>query len=417
MTSFRRLLRTLLVLFPTEILAALLRLLFLVLLVVPVLLVKLWEWLLALLRNPKLFPEHTKEPCGELPEAIIRRPDPCIYSQTYLDAQGLPVTWNNPDIWVARADNPTAIEPDSYHLVDDTDYIVSVQVHNAGTDLALGVRVRLVYRPWSFNSPDVTPVQTDAAGNEVYRFVDVMPMASTITQFMWHTPALKPGEPPAHYCLQALLYHPMDTNPGNNVGQENTDVYSASPAYVQPGQTFNVAVPLFNLAKRPQGFRFEATAYELESKDRVQLRLKVTRGYARWSLPQRMANFAPVLAVGESLPSGAAASSLSPVRLEWGVRPRQVLAKTRYEGFEAYRQTLLSRDYSLPKGQTLLADGGPLTKGPQLEPGAGRTLEFTGTVPADARPGSRIPVNLIARTAEGVLAGGVTLILNVAEGK
>ncbi len=371
MTALQRFLRTLLVLFPTTVLAALLRLIALVLLVAPVLLVKLLEWLRAVARSPNLYPEKTEEPCDKLPESLVRRPDPCIYSQAYLDAQGLPVTWNNPDIWVARADNPGAIEPDSYHLTADTDYVVSVRVHNAGTDLALGVRVRLVYRPWSFNSPDVTPVQTDALGNEVYRFVDVMPMSSTVTQFLWHTPALKPEEPPAHYCLLVLLYHPMDTNIGNNVGQENTDVYSASPASVQPGEAFTVAVPLFNRAKGAQGFRFEATAYEVEPKDRVQLKLKVTRAYARWSLSQRLANFAPVLTVEpRETPEGAAAW-LNPVRLRWEVRPRLVLVKSRYDGFEEYRNTLLGRDYSLPAGLILQADGGPLTKGPFLKPGAG----------------------------------------------
>lgn len=50
-----------------------------------------------------------------------------------LQSQGLPVTWNNPDIWIARADNPGNIEPDSYHLTDNTDYIVTVRVHNAPT--------------------------------------------------------------------------------------------------------------------------------------------------------------------------------------------------------------------------------------------------------------------------------------------
>jgi hypothetical protein len=63
----------------------------------------------------------------------MRRPDPCIYSQTYLASQGVPVTWNNPDIWMAKAATPNVIEPDSYHLEADTDYIVSVQAHNAST--------------------------------------------------------------------------------------------------------------------------------------------------------------------------------------------------------------------------------------------------------------------------------------------
>lgn len=38
----------------------------------------------------------------------------------------------------------------------------------------------------------------------------------------WTTPAT-----PGHYCLQAQLFHPQDGNPGNNLGQCNTQVYAA----------------------------------------------------------------------------------------------------------------------------------------------------------------------------------------------
>ncbi len=93
---------------PQEILVALLRLLLLLLVVLLVLLLKLWEWLRWLFRTKTLFPEETEKPCGRIPEVLVRRPDPSIYSQTYLAAQGLPVTWNNPDVWVAPAANPGA---------------------------------------------------------------------------------------------------------------------------------------------------------------------------------------------------------------------------------------------------------------------------------------------------------------------
>src|SRR5215212_9149113 len=63
--------------------------------------VRLWEHLKWLLHAKSLFPEETEDDCGRIPDPLIRRPDPCIYSQTYLMAQGLPVTWDNPDIWVA----------------------------------------------------------------------------------------------------------------------------------------------------------------------------------------------------------------------------------------------------------------------------------------------------------------------------
>jgi hypothetical protein len=214
---------------PQEIVVALLRLLLLILLAPLILLLKLWEWLLWLFHTKTFKDEDGRHPCGKIPEAVVRRPDPCIYSQTYLASQGLPVTWDNPDIWMAPAASPGSIEPDSYHLTDDTDYLVSVQAHNASTDPAIGVQVRLVYRPWSFNSPDLVPVEVDAFGQEVTRSVDIPAMGAAIAQFTWHTPTLAPGAE-AHYCLQAHLAHPLDVNPANNMGQENTQVYSESPS-------------------------------------------------------------------------------------------------------------------------------------------------------------------------------------------
>lgn len=218
MRSLRFFFRNLLLHVPREILLALLRLIIFVPLFPLVLLLRVWESLRRAIRTKNLYPEEERHPCSRIPEAVMRRPEPCIYSQFLLQAKGLPVTWNNPDIWVARADNPGAIEPDSYHLVEGTDYIVSVRVHNASTDLALGVRVRLNHRKWSFNRPSWNPVETDAKGKEVFRLMNGMPMSSNPTQFYWRTPTLKPGDEVRHFCLQARLFHPMDTNASNNVG-------------------------------------------------------------------------------------------------------------------------------------------------------------------------------------------------------
>ena len=248
MAALIRFLRTLFLKTPAEILVALLRVPVLLIAFVLILLLTIWEWILALLRRHNLYPESDREPCPSLPEPVVRRPDPCIYSQWYLQGQGLPVTWNNPDIWVAPASDPTAVQQDSYNLEENTDYIVSVRVHNASAvDPAIAVRVRLNYRPWSFNSPDLVPVQVDGLGNEVVRFVDVAPLGSSVTQFHWSTPPIPASQSSAHYCLQASLYHPMDTNTENNLGQENTNVYrTASAMMVSPGDLVTVDVPLVN---------------------------------------------------------------------------------------------------------------------------------------------------------------------------
>lgn len=391
---------------PQEILTALLRIIFLIALFIVVIFLRFWECLFELLRKKSLYQEEKKKPCGRLPEAIIRRPDPCIYSQKLLQAQGLPVTWNNPDIWVARADNPSNIEPDSYHLVEDTDYIVSVRAHNASTELAVGVRVRLNYRPWSFNSPDLTPVETDVNGNEVFRFVDIMPMSSIITTFKWHTPKLEQGEQNKHFCIQASLHHPMDINTANNMGQENTNVYSANPGHVVPGEVLKFSVPLYNRSKNARRFKFEAFIYEVNQKDRFTLELKTIRGYVRQSLSRKLANIMPTLHSKQDI-SRQRFSFLSQQLLK--------IVKTQYIGYEKIKETILSRNYSLPSGMFITADGQEISKGMEIRADGIKDVQFTVKIPDDTKPGAKLPLNITSFSDDGVLAGGITLLLNVKE--
>lgn len=391
---------------PQEILTALLRIIFLIALFIVVIFLRFRECLFELLRKKSLYQEEKKKPCGRLPEAIIRRPDPCIYSQKLLQAQGLPVTWNNPDIWVARADNPSNIEPDSYHLVEDTDYIVSVRAHNASTELAVGVRVRLNYRPWSFNSPDLTPVETDVNGNEVFRFVDIMPMSSIITTFKWHTPKLEQGEQNKHFCIQASLHHPMDINTANNMGQENTNVYSANPGHVVPGEVLKFSVPLYNRSKNARRFKFEAFIYEVNQKDRFTLELKTIRGYLRQSLSRKLANIMPTLHSKRDI-SGQRFSFLSQQLLK--------IVKTQYIGYEKIKETILSRNYLLPSGMLITADEQEISKGMEIKADGIKDVQFTVKIPEDAKPGAKLPLNITSFSDDGVLEGGITLLLNVKE--
>ena len=417
MGSLVAFLRALLLRAPLEFLITVLRILFLVLAILPAFLLRLWEWLCALLKRGNLYPEESESPCGRVPESVVRRPDPCIYSQRLLQSQGLPVTWNNPDIWVARADDPTNIEPDSYHLIEDTDYIVSVRAHNASTDAAIGVRVRLNYRPWSFNSPDLVPVETDSNGDEVVQFVHIGPIpASAIAQFRWHTPKLDADQAKKHFCLQASVYHPLDTNPDNNMGQENTNVWqSANPGHVAPGQVVQVPVPLFNRAKREEEFRFEALRYAVDREAEVELRLETTKGYARRPNSIRLANSAPSLQYRTAAGAEVSTNGRRWPRLRFETQPNLIVAKNRYEGFEPLRDKLLKGDHSLPDGMTVTVDGAALDRGVTLGPGEPREMRVDIQVPPTARVGDTFPITLVARTANGVLVGGVTVILNVDE--
>lgn len=401
---------------PAELLTALVRLILFVLLFFLILFLKFCEWLKWLFRTKTLFEEETEEECGRLPEALVRRPDPCIYSQTYLRSQDMPVTWNNPDIWVALQADPTAIEPDSYHLIDDTDYIASVQVHNASTDPAIGVKVRLFYRPWSFNSPELVPVESDGGGNEVFHFVNIAPMGSAIAKFNWHTPSIGPGEQ-KHFCLQAHVSHPLDINTANNIGQENTNVYSQNPGHVAPGELALVDIPLFNNARRAVEVRFLWDSYEIDKGDKVRLDLEVNCGRPRLPLSQRLAHGLPVLS--PAAPRFTTSRDDGSVRREGLVgklrfsTPKSGFrtAKTRYRGFAPFKKMVLSRDYNLPPGMEVghNLDPGEL----QLPPDAQRETQVSIKIPDDAADGELIRVNVVAEADDGTLLGGVTMLFEV----
>jgi threonine/homoserine/homoserine lactone efflux protein len=46
--------------------------------------------------------ESSGPPSVHLPSTIYKRPDPLIYSQYFLMAQGFAVSWDNPDIWLTE---------------------------------------------------------------------------------------------------------------------------------------------------------------------------------------------------------------------------------------------------------------------------------------------------------------------------
>jgi hypothetical protein len=425
MNGIRELLADLFLRGPLEIIVALLRLLLLLIVLLLLLLLKLWAWILWLIRTKTLKPEETDDGCGKVPEVIVRRPDPSIYSQTYLASQGLPVTWNNPDIFIAPAADPTAVEPDSYHLEADTDYIVSVRAHNASLDPAIGVQVRLVYRPWSFNSPDLVPVETDAAGNEVVRSVDIAGMGSAITRFQWHTPPATPGET-AHYCLQAHLSHPLDINLANNAGQENTNVYAANPGSVSPGETARLALEAFGTSRRARHLRFRFDSYVIADEDQVSLRLEMARGRGRLAWSDRLAHMLPTVEPRALRPLKRGAHDAAGER-SFARRQRELLGrvsftspksrfqpvKLRYSGFEELREKILQRDYSLPAGM----DVNVTHQAPDdaaLGPADRVVSTFNVHVPNDVSPGTRIPMNIVAEADDGGLIGGVTVYLDVA---
>ena len=404
-------------------LLGLVQFLFLLLFGILALIVRLVECLCEFLRRMNLKEEEDEdEKCNPpLPEEVTRRPDPCIYSQQYLASQGVAVTWNNPDIWMAKASTPNVIEPDSYHLEADTDYVVSVRCHNASTDYALGVKVRLLYRPWSFNSPDLLPVDTTPGGQEVVRFANIPGMGAVIVQFNWHTPTAPPGET-RHFCLQAHLSHPMDINLENNMGQENTNVHSANPGHVAPGEIVDVDVPLFNNGRLQNQFAFGADAYAVDTSTQVQLELKLNTGRESLPLSKRLGNLVPRLRFADRPPpeptpgatgptSARAAATPARPRFTFGRRPRRTVTRARYTGHDEYKQSLLGQDFRLPAGMRFETPG--IGTAIELDPGENGNVPVRLQVPADAQDGTEYSINVRAVDKRGQLMGGVTFLLRV----
>jgi hypothetical protein len=233
--------------FPLEIVTALWRLIVMLLIV----LLMLLRFIRKLIRRIcHKHPEHPRpKHCCEVPPHIKRKPDPCLYSQFYLMAQGLSVTWDNPDIWITLPDGTPV---PSHTLQPSTKYLVHARIHNASFDPALGTAVRCLYRPYSFNSPERVPIEVLADGSERVVVLHIPRWQSEIAVFRWTTPP----DPNAHWCLQAECRHPDDKNPNNNLGQENTQVLGGTS-----GARLTTSARLFNTTGRALRARLTVDQY------------------------------------------------------------------------------------------------------------------------------------------------------------
>lgn len=197
--------------------------------------------------------QGTREQTGPIavtvPSTIYKRPDPLIYSQYFLMAQGLAVTWDNPDIWLTElpAGDGTMTPVSSTEILAGHTYRVHARIYNGSSEApAVGMPVLFGYLSFGIgvqgNVIGFTLVNLPvkgAAGHPVEAFHD------------WTTPAAA-----GHYCLQVGLVWPDDAQPGNNLGQENIDTKQlTSPATFQ--------FPVRNDAPMRRTFRLEADGYAL----------------------------------------------------------------------------------------------------------------------------------------------------------
>ncbi len=186
-------------------------------------------------------------PTHVVPEWAFRQPDPLIYSQFWLQSQGLAVTWNNPDIHLELPSAP-GVPVDVHALVPNTVYKVFARVWNGSSNAPvaqLPVEVSYLYFGIGGISVPITTTKVDlpvkgAIGTPAIAYVE------------WRTP-----KTPGHYCLQVRLVWPSDANPNNNLGQHNVDVKALN----SPRATFQV--PLRNAERDVIQLRLMMDAYEL----------------------------------------------------------------------------------------------------------------------------------------------------------
>lgn len=194
----------------------------------------------------------TRESSGpskvHLPSTIYKKPDPLIYSQYFLLAQGLAASWDNPDIRLTELPAPdgTMVFVPSNSLAPNHVYRIHALVHNGSLESpCVGMPVAFSYLTFGIGTIS-TPIGATAInlavkgaiGEPSEAFVD------------WLTPAT-----PGHYCIQVLLIWPDDSQPLNNLGQENTDVKKLN----SPKATFQF--PLRNDAAVTRTFHLEVDTY------------------------------------------------------------------------------------------------------------------------------------------------------------
>jgi hypothetical protein len=251
----------------------------------------------ALLRRLcKALQGQSKEPpCAACPPAL-RKADPFLYSQQYLISLGLPVTWDNPDIYIYEGN--TLVDP--HDLKASTGYTVIARVWNNSTEVPvmnLGVHFSYLSFGAGTQSHPIGDATTDLAAKG-------LPGCPAFASATWTTPAEL-----GHYCIQVLLEPPDDLIWANNLGQRNTDVAQpASPAEF----TFSVGN---HDRGRPKHVRFAIDTYAIaplpscdtrfpDEYRRLQLSRASAPVPAGWTVELKPSEF--VLAPGEEKPVRAA---------------------------------------------------------------------------------------------------------------
>jgi hypothetical protein len=323
-----------------KILAGLLRILLYGWVVALVGIMKAWCRIVAQLCAQRKLPERERKtaasPCVPIREPSFVHPDPMIYSQFYLMQLGFAVTWDNPDIQLLKDGVPVP----SGLLARNTAYEIVARIWNNSNDAPIkSLPVRFSVLSFGIGT------RSDPLGSAAVDLgVKGGPNHPAFAHMKWRTPDVD-----GHYCLQVFLDWLDDTNPFNNLGQENTNVgHFHSPA------AFDFV--LRNATTDEQTYRFEADTYQIPDPSPCGDRVGTTDGEHRE-----------------------------------GIRMRE--ARMRHD----------RRNYPVPQGWEIIVEPDHL----ELVAAAERTIRVSVAAPDGFR--GRMPINVHAFYGDGKLAGGVTL--------
>jgi len=198
-------------------------------------------------RGPTPPPDTHPANCQPMGRDKMPQPDPLIYDQYYLAAQGLAVTWDNPDIHLEQGGvliAPHALQPNQT-------YDIVARIWNSVTNAP----VAQLPVHFSYLSFGVGTTKTEIDTQKVDLGVKGSVHCPAFARQPWTTPVT-----PGHYCIQVTLDWGDDLNPANNLGQTNTDVQPLN----SPRATFTFA--LRNPTRRALTFTLRADDYVIPAR-------------------------------------------------------------------------------------------------------------------------------------------------------
>lgn len=188
---------------------------------------KLSRWFCSLTDPPvkKRYPK-----CMNVPEKMVRKPDPCIYSQAEIATSPEQIKWENVNIRLFDVATGAFVRS-TFGLEEANAYRIEVDVRNCSPDVvAYNTKVELFLASFGIGGVTVglTPIPLPQS------FVHIPPGAGQTLSTTWVSPSTSAG-------FLARLSHPDDLNTANNEGW-----YIVRVDEREPGESGSPIFPIWN---------------------------------------------------------------------------------------------------------------------------------------------------------------------------